>query len=479
MSDTRDGKLKGSIGVVGIVFLVIAAAAPLTAIGGALPIMIATGNGAGAPMAYIVAAVVLLVFSVGYAAMSSHMTDTGAFYAYVGKGLGENVGLGAAGLALLTYTAIQAGIYGLAASTLQGLVVSYGGPDLPWWLWALVLIGIVSVLGYRSIDLGAKVLGVLLVLEIGIVLALSVAVFAQGGADGIDVQSFTPDAFLSGSPGIALMFAIASFIGFEATAIYGEEARDPKRTVPIATYAAVIVIGAVYAVSSWAVVLAFGSNSVADAAAADPAGLTFAAAAQFLGATWSDIIQIMLVTSLFAALLAFHNAISRYVFALARRGAAPKALARTHARHGSPHVGSIFQTLSAVLVVGVFALAGADPILQLFTWMSGLATVSILVLMVLTGVAIYTFFARTRVDSRTWHTKIAPVLGTLGLLVVLGLVLDNFTLLIGGSSTIAAILLLIVVGFFVAGLLRGISTRRSRSTEASRAIEHEPGELAQ
>ncbi|NIL82731.1 Putrescine importer PuuP [Rhodococcus fascians] len=479
MSDTRDGKLKGSIGVVGIVFLVIAAAAPLTAIGGALPIMIATGNGAGAPMAYIVAAVVLLVFSVGYAAMSSHMTDTGAFYAYVGKGLGENVGLGAAGLALLTYTAIQAGIYGLAASTLQGLVVSYGGPDLPWWLWALVLIGIVSVLGYRSIDLGAKVLGVLLVLEIGIVLALSVAVFAQGGADGIDVQSFTPDAFLSGSPGIALMFAIASFIGFEATAIYGEEARDPKRTVPIATYAAVIVIGAVYAVSSWAVVLAFGSNSVADAAAADPAGLTFAAAAQFLGATWSDIIQIMLVTSLFAALLAFHNAISRYVFALARRGAAPKALARTHARHGSPHVGSIFQTLSAVLVVGLFALAGADPILQLFTWMSGLATVSILVLMILTGVAIYTFFARTRVDSRTWHTKIAPVLGTLGLLVVLGLVLDNFTLLIGGSSTIAAILLLIVVGFFVAGLLRGISTRRSRSTEASRAIEHEPGELAQ
>lgn len=479
MSDTRDGKLKGSIGVVGIVFLVIAAAAPLTAIGGALPIMIATGNGAGAPMAYIVAAVVLLVFSVGYAAMSSHMTDTGAFYAYVGKGLGENVGLGAAGLALLTYTAVQAGIYGLAASTLQGLVVSYGGPDLPWWLWALVLIGIVSVLGYRSIDLGAKVLGVLLVLEIGIVLALSVAVFAQGGADGIDVQSFTPDAFLSGSPGIALMFAIASFIGFEATAIYGEEAKDPKRTVPIATYAAVIVIGAVYAVSSWAVVLAFGSNSVADAAAADPAGLTFAAAAQFLGATWSDIIQIMLVTSLFAALLAFHNAISRYVFALARRGAAPKALARTHARHGSPHVGSIFQTVSAVLVVGVFALAGADPILQLFTWMSGLATVSILVLMILTGVAIYTFFARTRVDSRTWHTKIAPVLGTLGLLVVLGLVLDNFTLLIGGSSTIAAILLLIVVGFFVAGLLRGISTRRSRSTEASRAIEHEPGELAQ
>ncbi len=135
MSDTTTGsgpgKLRGSIGVVGIVFLVIAAAAPLTAIGGALPVMIAIGNGAGAPTAYLIAALVLLVFSVGYAAMSSHMVDTGAFYAYVAKGLGESCGLGAAGLALLTYTAIQAAVYGLAAATIQGLVVQYGGPDLP------------------------------------------------------------------------------------------------------------------------------------------------------------------------------------------------------------------------------------------------------------------------------------------------------------------------------------------------------------
>ncbi len=156
MSDTTTGsgagKLRGSIGVVGIVFLVIAAAAPLTAIGGALPVMIAIGNGAGAPTAYLIAALVLLVFSVGYAAMSSHMVDTGAFYAYVAKGLGESCGLGAAGLALLTYTAIQAAVYGLAAATIQGLVVQYGGPDLPWWMWALVLIALVAVLGYRSID---------------------------------------------------------------------------------------------------------------------------------------------------------------------------------------------------------------------------------------------------------------------------------------------------------------------------------------
>ena len=316
-------QLRGSIGVAGIVFLVVAAASPLTTVAGSLPVMIALGNGAGAPLTYIIAALVLLVFSVGYAAMSSAVTDTGAFYAYVTKGLGSNLGVGAAGLAVFAYTTVQAGVYGLAANTIQSLVVKYGGPALPWWVWAFALMAVVGVVGYRNIDVGARVLGVLLILEIVAVVALSVAVFAKGGAHGIDFTSFTPGAFFSGSPGIAMMFAIGSFVGFEATAIYSEEAKNPKRTVPVATYVAIIVIGVLYAVSSWAVVLAYGSDQVAGAASQDTAGLTFSAAAQYLSPAAADAMAIMLVTSLFATLLAFHSAISRYLFALARRGYAP------------------------------------------------------------------------------------------------------------------------------------------------------------
>ncbi|MBF6575536.1 APC family permease [Nocardia farcinica] len=452
MSESGTQGLRGSVGVIGVVFLVVAAAAPLTAVGGALPVMIALGNGAGSPMAFLVAAAVLLVFSVGYAAMSRHMVDAGAFYAYVREGIGNTVGLGAAGLALLAYTAIQAAIYGLASATLHDLVVHYGGPDLPWFVYALGLIAVVALLGYRNIELGAKVLGVLLVVEIGIILVFSAAVLLRGGAHGVDAVSFTPSAFLGGSPGIALMFAIASFVGFEATAIYGEEARDPKRTVPLSTYAAVLVIGVVYAIASWAMVLAFGSGEVAGAAGADPSGLVFTAAERFLGTAAVEIMRVMLVTSLFAALLAFHNAISRYLYVLARDGHGHPALGRTHAKHGSPHRGSIAQTISAVLVVGAFAAAGADPVLQLFTWLSGLATVSVLSLMVLTSIAVIVFFHRSGLDRRVWHTRIAPALGTVGLLTVTATVLANFTTLVGGS-TAAEVLLTLVVAVFVAGVL--------------------------
>jgi amino acid transporter len=466
-ADDAGGRgLRGSIGVVGIVFLVVAAAAPLTAIGGALPVMLAIGNGAGNPMAYVVAAVVLLLFSVGYAAMSRHVVDAGAFYAYVSKGLGTPVGVGAAGLALLSYTAIQAAIYGLAGATAQGLSTQYGGPDLPWWVWAFLFMAVVGLLGYRNIDVGTKVLGVLLTLEIGVIAVVAGAVLAQGGADGIDVRSFTPSAFFSGAPGISIMFAVASFIGFEATAIYGEEARNPRRTVPLATYLAVVLIGAFYALSSWAIVLAFGSDGVVAAAQADTAGLVFTAAAEYVSPVVADVMLVLLLTSLFAALLAFHNAISRYLFALGRQGMAPDVLSRTHVRHASPHVGSLAQTGTAFVVVAVFAVAGSDPVLQLFTWMSGLATVSILLLMVLTSVAVLAFFARSRVDRRTWHTRVAPALGTLGLLGIVGLVLANFTTLISGDAVLATVLLTVIAAAFALGVVVAL-VRRPRRTPAA------------
>lgn len=467
MGDTTSG-LRGSIGVAGIVFMVVAAAAPLTAIGGALPVMLAISNGPGVPLAYAVVAVVLLVFSVGYAAMSHHVVDAGAFYTYVTRGLGARLGLGAAGLALLTYTAVQAAVYGLAATTLRDLITRYGGPELPWWALAGALLVIVALLGYRSIDLGAKVLGVLLVLEIGIVAVLGVAILVDGGPHGYSATSFAPSTFFQGAPGVAVMFAVASFIGFEATAIYGEEARDAKRTVPIATYVAVLLIGAFYTISSWTVVIAYGPGEVEAAAGANPSGLVFDAAARYLGPAYADVMAILLLTSLFAALLAFHNAIARYLFSLGRSGVGPARLARTHARHGSPHAGSLTQTAAAVVVLTIFVLAGADPVLNLFTWMSGLATVSVLVLILLTGTAVIAFFARTTVDSRVWNTRIAPTLGVLGVLAILVLVLLNFTTLISGSATLAGVLLGVVALAFVGGV--GVAfTRRRGTAEGSMA----------
>lgn len=454
--------LSGTLGAGAIVFMVVAAAAPLTVIGGGTPIGFLVGNGVGYPALYVVSAVVLLLFSVGLAAMSRYVPRAGAFFTYIGYGLSRAWGLGAAFVALVTYTAVQAAVYGYLGAQLGLAVGSLGGPDLPWWVWSALSIAAVGVLGYRHIELSSRVLGVLLVAEVAIVLAINAAVVVTGGAEGLSLAPFEPANVLSGNVGVGLMFAIAGFIGFESTAVFRDEARDPARTIPRATYVAVIGIGVFYAFSAWALVMAWGPSRLVETAAADPEGMIIATASRYLGGPAGAVVQVLLLTSLFACVLCFHNVIARYQHALGQAGVLPARLGSTHARHGSPHASSLVQTATAVVLLVVFAVVGLDPVVEVFTWMSGAATLGVLVLMALTCLAVLVFFRRTRIDTRPWHSLVAPALGLLGLAGFLAVVIANFPMLVGGSTAIALALegvfaAALVGGFLVAGALR---TRR-------------------
>ena len=231
----------GSLTTASIVFMVIAAAAPLTVIGGALPIGMSVGNGPGFPAMYAVGAVILILFSVGLTTMSKFIAEPGAFYSYVETAFGRRVGMGTAYLALLTYTAIQFGVYGFLGQQLTLLVDPLF--HVPWWIFTLVMVGVVGYLGYRNIELSSKALGVLLVAEIAIVVLIDVVVVGKGGSEGLNADPFLPENMFSGSMGVGLMMAMAGFIGFEATTVFRAEAKDPDRTIPRATYIAVAVIG--------------------------------------------------------------------------------------------------------------------------------------------------------------------------------------------------------------------------------------------
>ncbi|NKX51951.1 amino acid transporter, partial [Arthrobacter deserti] len=143
--------MTGRLGVGSIVFMVVAAASPLTVIGGAAPLGILLGNGAGYPSMYAIAAVILLLFSVGLGAMSRVVPRPGAFFTYVGYGLGRKNGLGAAYLALLTYTTVQVGVYGYLGFSLNLALTNLGAPEIPWWAYTLAMIAFVGLLGYRHI----------------------------------------------------------------------------------------------------------------------------------------------------------------------------------------------------------------------------------------------------------------------------------------------------------------------------------------
>lgn len=469
------GKLRGSLGTGAIVFMVVAAAAPLTVIGGATPLGFLLGNGAGFPSLYLVSALVLVLFSVGLSAMTRQVPKPGAFYTYVDYGLGRAPGMAAAYLALLTYTSVQAAVYGYIGELLRLTLGGLGVPNLPWWLYSIAVLALVATLGYRHIDLSAKVLGVLLIAEIAIVLILVAAVVVSGGPEGLSLAPFQPANVFSGAPGIGLMLAMAAFIGFESTVVFRDEAREPNKTIPRATYTAVIGIGALYALVSWGLVMAWGPSGVVAGAAEDPAAMLITTTLNYLGPIGAVIVNILLLTSLFAAALSFHNVLTRYKHAMASSGVLHQSLATVHARHLSPATSSVVQSATAAVLVVLFAALGLDPILQVFTWMAGVSTLAISVLMSLTSVAIIVYFRRTASDKRIWHTLIGPLLGLAGLGLTAGIVAVNFPLLVGeldaaGTPTfgpisitlVALTALALVAGLAQAGLTRNRAKRNYR-----------------
>lgn len=440
MTDTPHSTLKsGRLGVFGIVFFVVAASAPLIGITGAVPVAMLLGNGAAVPGAYLAVGITLLIFSVGYATMSRSMTNSGAFFAYVGKGLGVNAGVAAAFAALVAYVTIQLAIYGFFGVVMSGFAAGLG-LELPWYVWSLLVWAIVTGLSLLSVDVGAKVLGVMLVLEVLVLVIAAVAILANGGPEGWNLgASFSPTEVFAGgfagTAGIALAFAFASFIGFEATAIYGEEAKDPKRTVPIATYVSIGVISLLFALVSFAMVTGMGATQVIDTVIelsgglADPAGVLFGLTEQYVGSWLTVAMGILVLTSLFAGLLAFQNAASRYFFALGRGGVLPAGVAKVN-KAGAPQTGVIITSTLAAVVMIIFAIAGLDPFANLFSWMSAVTVIAIVLVEILVSIAVIRYFL-THEGGNVWTTKIAPALSILLLSGGLYLLMSRFNLLAG------------------------------------------------
>jgi amino acid transporter len=434
---------KGRLGVLGIVFFVVAASAPLVGMTGAVPVAMLAGNGAAAPGAYLAVGIVLLLFSVGYTAMAHKVTNTGAFFAYVGRGLGIKAGVASAFISIVGYVTIQLAIYGFFGAILSGQMAALG-LELPWYVWSIIAWALVTALSLLSVDVGAKVLGTLMILELLSLIITAIAILANGGPEGWNLgASFAPDQIFAGGfgggAGIAIAFAFASFIGFEATAIYGEESIDPKKTVRRATYWAIGIITALFAVVSFAMVTGMGANaifeqviersSIEGVPLADPAAVLFSLTDQYVGGWMVTIMSWLVVSSLFAGLLAFQNATARYFFAMGRGGILSERFSHVN-KAGAPRAGVILTSIIALVVIVIFAAAQLDPVLNLFFWMSAITAIAIILVEILVSIAVIAYFAKNS-GANAWQGKIAPALAAIGLVLGEYLLMSRFNLLAG------------------------------------------------
>jgi hypothetical protein len=227
------GKLeRGSLNARHIIFMVIAAAAPMAVVVAIVPIALAFGNGIGTPGMFLVAAITLAFFSVGYTRATPYIRNAGAFYAYITQGINRALGLVAAYLAVICYTALAAATCGALAFFSADTASRLLGIDLSWVVWAGIWIAVVGLLGYRRITVAARVLGVALLAEVTLLLILDFAILGDNGVGSLSLESFAPGNVFGGVVGVAVIYA---FIRPSSSSGHGDLRRgvhDPLLTVP-------------------------------------------------------------------------------------------------------------------------------------------------------------------------------------------------------------------------------------------------------
>jgi amino acid transporter len=494
------GLKKGAVGMVAVIFMAVANAAPITAMTSNTPIAVGFGNGIGAPAGFLFATIILTLFTIGYVAMARHITTTGAFYGFISHGLGQVWGMASGMLATLAYVVFEGSLIGGFAYFANDAINTLVGVNIPWLVLAIAAIVLIAALCHFHISLTAAILGVTLTCEVIVLLTLAISVIVKGGGpDGFMLnqtvllnnafENLPAGAFGTaaavGSMAIGLFFAFWSWVGFETTAVYGEESRNPKKIIPRATLIAVIGLGLFYTFISAMVLAGNGAKKSVEASiSASPLDLFYGLVQTNLGGVPLDIYKILLVIGSFACAMAFHNAAARYLFALGREipsNAVRRTIGAAHPTHGSPYIASAVQSLITLILVLLFAVFTAVqvpdangtpvdtpslvPYANVYGLLALIGTAAILLVQAICSAAVISYFwARKTHPGNVITTLICPFIGGVAMLYVVWLLWDNRAFAAGyaANSLVFKVAPYILLAVFVIGLVYALWLRSAK-----------------
>lgn len=333
MSETPPATLHRSVGLTGVVMFGAGTAIGVSIFSVLQPAAQVAGSALLA--AIVIAMIPMAFFAVIYAWLASALPVSGASYEWPRRFLGPYFGFSIAWLRIISNVGALV-VLGQVFGNYVGMLF-----DFPVGWFAPVLITLVFALNYVGVQMAARAQTVLM---LGLIAVLAVFVFTG-------IPHFSPQLVgnpLDGVPFPALVavpLLISLFLGIESAVEIGEEVRNPQRNIPLGILLAIVLTAVIYGAVALIALGLIGPEALAAAKAplleAAEVALGSAAMPLIVGAAAISITKTMNSTAL---------VFSRSIFAMARSGSLPTALAAINPRFGSPH--------RAVLLCYAFAMAG-------------------------------------------------------------------------------------------------------------------------
>ena len=339
---------RGALGMRSVMFQNMTNMAPAAAIVYDFPTQIAAA-GAALWISNSIALFAVLLISSSIIQFAKHVPSAGGYYSYLSRSLGPGAGAFSAWIYFLYALLLPAEVTIIWSGIASTIVDNYLHVSIPWWVFEIVMLGLVGFLAFTGVQRSARVTLIAGALEISVFIILGVALLVNP-VSPIDFTKLGPESSpngWSGILGLGLVFGILNFVGFESAAAMAEETDNPRRNIPRSVLYSVLILGVLYLFMSIATVFGYGldnlTNFFGDAAPFD----TLANRVLGIGTL---IVFFAITNSSFGCSLATINQGSRVLMSMGRNGLLPENIGSVHPNYRTPHVAATIITATSLII---------------------------------------------------------------------------------------------------------------------------------
>ena len=386
------------------------------------PQVAALSVGRAAPLSYLLALVGVLTVAYGLGRLSQRMHHPGAVYGLVGSSVGPRTGVVAAWALAATYVfltllcAIAVGMFG--CDLLENIGVWNHPPSWAAYLLAVATIGLCTWLGIVPARRGTSIVMVCEAITVLLITVAAVIVFVRlmsgtaPGGNHIDFHVFSPSPGSSPSAlFVGIVFGFLSFAGFEAAAVAGAEAENPRKNIPRAIVGTTIVIGAFYVFVVTAAMMGFGTSPQQVHAFTKSASLMGDLGTSYVGAGFGDLITLGTIVSAASCTLACVVGAARIIYTLAfdtSNGRSP--LSAVSPKYSTPWGATAAIGVASLVAFAVFGWVMHASAQHVFDWTATIGTLLLLVVYLLATLgAVRVLFFKGPALVRRWEIVIPLV----------------------------------------------------------------------